>query len=147
LLLILPSNVKPQQRLLHHKAEKLQRETTGLEHEAGYLLHTAAVLDNDGTDWCLALPLKRLYLTHFDSSASLLQAIAENGLPESLELLALDHSAINDGNVDTLLKMKPLLQGVQRINLFETAITKGYALKLEDLGPEIWHYRYVVGME
>jgi uncharacterized protein (TIGR02996 family) len=116
-----------------------------------------------GTDWrslepvlrtLAACPLRRLALTSFASSRSLLEVLAAAPLPATLEELDLSDSATSNGDVDWLLRHGDRLRSLRRLIVERTAIDPAGADRLRSLGPEIVHstagapsYRYVVGQE
>jgi hypothetical protein len=97
-------------------------------------------------------PVKRLALTSFDSTQSLLQTIASAGLPPTLEELDLSDSSIS--SIDWFTENKALFFKVKKLVLDNTMITDEDAAALGSLGPTIQHkngrapqYRYIVGQE
>ena len=118
--------------------------------------------DNEGVNWSQLralleslkkTQLKRLALTSVDSASSLLDLIAEVGLPPTLEVLDL-----SDGSVDNaawFVNNKKLFAPLKRLVLERTSMTDDDAKDLTALGIEIRHshssngarYRYIVGSE
>lgn len=101
-----------------------------------------------------ACPLRRLALTSFASSRSLLEALAAARLPPSLEELDLSDSALGDGDADWLLAHRGLFPGLRRLVVERTRLTSAGAARLDALGATVVHsaadaprYRYVVGQE
>jgi hypothetical protein len=117
--------------------------------------------ENEGVNWneldpVLATlaksPLKRLALTSFDSSQSLLDTLASRGLPPTLEELDLSDSSVSEA--DWFVANKALFAPLKRLVLERTSLSDDDAKKLASLGPEIVHssgggarYRYLVGCE
>jgi hypothetical protein len=116
-----------------------------------------------GTNWSqlvpllrglASCPLRRLALTSFSSSRSLLEALVAASLPPALEELDLSDSTLDDGDVDWLLRHRDRFGSLRRLVVERTAISAEAAPRLGALGPEIRHstgdaprYRYVVGQE
>jgi hypothetical protein len=100
-------------------------------------------------------PLRRLALTSFASTRSLLETLARAQLPATLEELDLSDSAIGDTDVEWFMRHRDRLRSLRRLVVERTAISTDAAAYLRALGPEIRHssaetaprYRYVVGQE
>ena len=97
-------------------------------------------------------PLERLALTSFDSADSLLETLAQTGLPKTLVELDLSDSTVRDASWFT--QNAGMLRGLQRIVLERTPIDASDVKRLGTLGPQIVHspgegatYRYIVGSE
>jgi hypothetical protein len=121
-----------------------------------------ALGDNEGASWeqlrallvgLKKTPLKRLALTSVDSASSLLDLIADVGLPATLEELDLSDGSINDASWFT--KNRTLLAPLKRLVLERTSMTDEDAKSLAGIGPEVRHshaangarFRYIVGSE
>jgi hypothetical protein len=121
--------------------------------------------ESEGIDWQRDLkpvlatlknaPLRRLALTSFASSASVLEAVAESGLLAVIEELDLSDSALNKRDVDWMIDHADVFAKLQRLVVERTSIGEGGAKKLRKINPrtiysEAGHgarYRYVVGQE
>jgi hypothetical protein len=119
--------------------------------------------DCEGIDWteldgmlrALAKsPLRRLALTSFASSRSMLDAIAAAGLPPTLRELDLSDSMISDIDVGWLLEHRALFASLERLVVTNTPLTPRAVKTIAELGPRVVHspglgatYRYVVGQE
>lgn len=101
-------------------------------------------------------PLRRLALTSIQSSASLLDAIANAGLPPTLEELDLSDGHLGPEEADWMLAHRALFAPLRRLVLERTTLPEADAKRLQALGIEVrWsssggdraRYRYVVGSE
>lgn len=141
----------------------------------------------EGTNWgaelgdalrnLVACPLERLALTSFDSTESLLELLAETGLPPTLKELDLSDSALSTSDLAWFTAHKAMLSKLERLVVKNTGLTDDDARALAALGPKVEHshrappelagfdeeplepeegeeprrtqavYRYVVGME
>lgn len=117
--------------------------------------------ENEGMDWSnlnallqslKKTPLKRLALVGADTASSLLDTIADAGLPSTLEELDLSDSSVSEA--EWFIKNKEIIAPLKRLVLERTSMTTDEAKKLATLGPEIKHthgagarFRYVVGSE
>lgn len=97
-------------------------------------------------------PLERLSLTSFASSLSLLRALREHGLPETLRHLDLSGSDLDRGGAEWIVENEDLFRQLDTLDLRETLIND--ARPLSALEPEVLHssgggamYRFSVGME
>lgn len=97
-------------------------------------------------------PLRRLSMTSFASSANLLRAFSDHGLPETLKVLDLSESDLNDENVEWFTSNAGLLAQLDSLDLSDTLISD--ASPLAALDCEVVHspgsgarYRFSVGME
>lgn len=103
--------------------------------------------NNEGTDWegelgaalgtLAKAPVKRLALTSFDSTSSLLGALATHGLPRTLEELDLSDSSLSDDDVAWFEANAALISPVKRLVAKATRLTEAGAARLEALGPRV----------
>jgi hypothetical protein len=120
--------------------------------------------DAEGINWTRELvpvlatlkqaPLRRLALTSFQSTTSLLEALRGSGLLPVIKELDLSDSALDARDVDWMLEHRDAFEGLERLIVERTSIDAAGAEKLRTLGPAITHsvgtgavYRYVVGQE
>lgn len=138
--------------------------------------------NNEGTDWegelgaalgtLAKCPLRRLALTSFASTTSLLGALGTHGLARSLEALDLSNSSLGDDDVAWFEANAALISPVKRLVANATRLTEAGAARLRALGlqvdfstsparrlpydgddgepmtsPPLPTWRYVVGME
>ncbi len=103
-------------------------------------------------DALLQTKLEQLSLTSFASASNLLVALAEHGLPASLQILDLSASDLGDEAVGWMLEHRQLFASLKTLDLRDTLIDD--ASPLAALGPEVLHssgggaiYRFSVGME
>lgn len=99
-------------------------------------------------------PLKRLALTSFVSTRSVLEALETSGLLSVIEVLDLSDSALGDSDVDWIAEHADLFANLRQLVIERTAITPAGVARIEKLGPKVAasegpgaSYRYVVGQE
>jgi len=119
--------------------------------------------DSEGIDWSVLgdllgtlsrCPLRRLALTSFESSDSLMEALESAGLAPSVEELVLSDSSFGDQNADWMVANKAVFAGVKKLVAERTPLTERGIAKLKTLGMTVVHspgsgayYRYMVGQE
>lgn len=121
--------------------------------------------DTEGVNWRTDLspilatlkgsPLRRLALTSFQSSSSLLEALETSGLLPVIKVLDLSDSALADGEVAWILAHAGLFANLEQLVVERTSMSEAVARKLDSLGPKVAYsaggreasYRYVVGQE
>lgn len=100
-------------------------------------------------------PLRRLALTSFDSSDSVLEALEDSGLLPVIEVLDLSDSALREEHADWIVAHAGSFSNLAQLVVERTAIGDAGAHKLASLGPKVAYsagggepsYRYVVGQE
>lgn len=120
--------------------------------------------DGEGINWktelapvlatLKACPLRRLALTSFDSSTSVLEAIVDSGLLSVIEELDLSDSALQPHDVDWMLEHRDVFAHLRRLVVERTSIGATGAATLREINPRTVYsegngaqYRYVVGQE
>ncbi|MDP3499868.1 MAG: hypothetical protein Q8S33_06025 [Myxococcales bacterium] len=104
---------------------------------------------HEGADWSgefgdalrnlVTLPLRRLALTSFASTSSLLELLASTGLPPTLEELDLSDSALATSDLAWFTANKPVLSRLHRLVVKNTGFTEDDAKVLASLGPKVEH--------
>ncbi len=120
--------------------------------------------DSEGINWktelapvlatLKACPLRRLALTSFESSTSVLEALADSGLLAVIQELDLSDSSLREHDVDWIREHADLFANLDRLVVERTPIGATGAKTLLAINPRTVYsegngarYRYVVGQE